>query len=76
MKAILTLILMIGIGSGALAKTADLSLPISRFQMIPSVEIAPATVENNSVARLYRFKNSRVKKELSFYTKKNKAKLA
>jgi hypothetical protein len=30
----------------------------------------------NKVARLYMFKNSRVKKELSFSTKLNKAKLA
>lgn len=30
----------------------------------------------NKVARLYMFKNSRIKKELSFTTKMNKAKLA
>lgn len=30
----------------------------------------------NQVARLYMFKNSRIKKELSFTTKLNKAKLA
>ena len=30
----------------------------------------------NKVARLYMFKNSRIKKELSFTTKLNKAKLA
>lgn len=36
-----------------------------------------AFVKNeNNVARLYMFKNSRIKKELSFTTKLNKAKLA
>ncbi|WP_394749799.1 hypothetical protein [Spongiimicrobium salis] len=37
----------------------------------------PATKKNdNSVARLYMFKNSRVKKALSFKTKRSKSKLA
>ena len=39
--------------------------------------VTKVTVKNeNSVARLYMFKNSRVTKELSFTTKLNKAKLA
>lgn len=37
-------------------------------------EVKPG--KEKEVARLYRFKNSRVKKELSFSTKRNKAKLA
>jgi len=39
-------------------------------------EIVTETATENSVARLYRFKNSRIKKELSFKTKRNAAKLA
>jgi hypothetical protein len=39
-------------------------------------EIVTATVKETSVARLYRFKNSRIKKELNFKTKRNTAKLA
>ncbi|NNJ90003.1 MAG: hypothetical protein HKP53_11425, partial [Eudoraea sp.] len=39
-------------------------------------EIVTETAKENSVARLYRFKNSRIKKELSFKTKRNTAKLA
>jgi len=31
---------------------------------------------NKEVARLYKFKNSRIKKALSFTTKRNKAKMA
>ena len=35
------------------------------------------TIQNdNSIARLYRYKNSRIKKALAFTTKRNKAKLA
>ena len=39
-------------------------------------EIVTETTTEKSVARLYRFKNSRIKKELSFKTAKNTAKLA
>lgn len=35
-----------------------------------------AVKKENSLARLYMFKNSKVTKELTFATKKNKAKLA
>ena len=37
-------------------------------------EVKPAS--QNEVARLYKFKNSRIKKALSFKTKRNKAKRA
>jgi hypothetical protein len=37
-------------------------------------EVKP--VSQNEVARLYKFKNSRIKKALSFKTKRNKAKRA
>lgn len=34
------------------------------------------TATENEVARLYKFKNSRIKKALAFKTKRNKAKMA
>lgn len=34
------------------------------------------TATENEVARLYKFKNSRIKKALAFTTKRNKAKMA
>ena len=45
------------------------------------IVVAPNVIEveianGKSVARLYKFKNSRIKKALSFTTKKNKAKMA
>ncbi|WP_372944758.1 hypothetical protein [Muriicola sp.] len=39
-------------------------------------EVVLPAVEKESVARLYRFKNSRIKKELSFKTSKSTSKLA
>ncbi len=39
-------------------------------------EVVTPAAEKESVARLYRFKNSRIKKELSFKTTKSTSKLA
>lgn len=83
MKASTTLILVLFFGTIGLAcegKT-DKQEKITEIVMGPEVEVAgadilPASVEDKSIARLYRFRNSRVIKELSFSTKKNKAKLA
>lgn len=41
-----------------------------------NVEINQNIRKDRKMVRLYKFKNSRIKKELSFKTKKNKAKLA
>lgn len=40
------------------------------------VEINNEVRKDRKTARLYKFKNSRIKKELSFKTKKDRAKLA
>ena len=34
------------------------------------------TVKENTVARVYKFKNTRIKKELKFQTKRNNSKIA
>jgi hypothetical protein len=45
--------------------------------IVTSTENKEASLKStNEVARLYKYKNSRVKKALSFTTKKNKAKMA
>lgn len=83
MKASTTLILALFFGTIGLAcegKT-DKQEKIAEVVMVPKAEVTragilPASVEDKSIARLYRFRNSRVIKELSFSTKKNKAKLA
>ncbi|WP_350292301.1 hypothetical protein [uncultured Croceitalea sp.] len=78
MKSVLTLIFIIFLGTAAIAQS-----PIKEVK----VETKTATVELNiklkksnklekEVARLYMFKNLRVKKELNFKTKRNRSKLA
>jgi hypothetical protein len=85
MKAIITIILVLLFGAAALAQNtpADVKVEVSQMDIVLDSssdaviiynEITPA--KENTVARLYRFKNSRVKKALAFTTKRNKAKLA
>jgi hypothetical protein len=49
---------------------------ITRGIMIDCQSEASFKNNDSSIARLYLFKNSRIKKELSFITKSNKSKLA
>ncbi|WP_297765963.1 hypothetical protein [uncultured Muriicola sp.] len=72
MKTLLTIIFIFFISFAAQAQdnTAEVKVETAKK------EIVTETAKENSVARLYRFKNSRIKKELSFKTSKNTAKLA
>jgi len=85
MKAFLTLALILLFGAVALAQKTthygkvetfqmdivlDASLPVSHS----SGQIEAA--KEDAVARLYKFKNTRVKRALAFTTKKNNPKLA
>tara|TARA_R110002049_G_scaffold68305_7_gene177113 strand:+ start:8666 stop:8905 length:240 start_codon:yes stop_codon:yes gene_type:complete len=79
MKTILTLIFVLFIGVAAQAQNETAEVKVETVSM----SIATANVKQevvitneNSVARLYMFKNSKITKELSFSTKLNKAKLA
>jgi hypothetical protein len=73
MKAIATLVFVLLIGFTAQAKDAGVvSFETGIVTAVKEVKVA----KENEVARLYRFKNSLVKKELSFTTKSNKAKVA
>ncbi len=72
MKTIATLIFVLFIGVAAQAQDASEEVKVETVEM---TIVVPAANEN-SVARLYKFKNSKVKKALSFTTKRNKAKLA
>ncbi|MCK0188554.1 hypothetical protein [Arenibacter sp. F20364] len=74
MKTILTLIFILFIGVAAQAQNDATEVKVETVTMSIVKEV---TVKNeNSVARLYMFKNSKITKELSFSTKLNKAKLA
>ena len=78
MKTILTLIFILFIGMAAQAQngTAEVKVETVTMSIVTSTENEVSVKNENKVARLYMFKNSRVKKELSFSTKLNKAKLA
>ncbi len=75
MKAIVTIIfiLFIGLTAQAQDKAAEVKVETVKTEIVTVTEIAQ---EDNAVARLYRRPNSRVKKALSFTTKRNKSKLA
>ncbi|ASO06813.1 MAG: hypothetical protein RIM68_07060 [Arenibacter sp.] len=78
MKTLLTLIFVLFIGVAAQANTVGQEVKVETVTMsiVTSTENEVSVKNENKVARLYMFKNSRVKKELSFSTKLNKAKLA
>jgi len=85
MKAFLTLVLILLFGAVALAQKTTHYGKVETFQMDIVLD-ASLPVSHNSgqieaakedtVARLYKFKNTRVKKALAFSTKKSKPKLA
>lgn len=77
MKAIATLIFIIFIATAAQAKDAKTEVKVETISMgIVTETNATTSKKENAVARLYRDKNYLVKKELSFTTKNNRAKLA
>ena len=79
MKTIATLIFVLFIGVAAQAQTATKEVKVEVIEMAIVTETSEdevAAEKNTEVARLYKYKNSRVKKALSFTTKRNKAKMA
>jgi len=72
MKTIVTLIFVLFIGVTAQAQDSEVATKVETMEM----NIVTTTTKENTVVRLYKNKNSRVKKALSFTTKRNKAKLA
>nr|WP_299069704.1 hypothetical protein [uncultured Allomuricauda sp.] len=78
MKAILTITAIIFFGTLAMAQdtSKEIKVETSTVGIELNVEIQEEAQKETEVARLYMFKNSRIKKELSFRTKRNKSKLA
>ncbi len=74
MKTILTITFVLFIGMAAQAQDAKIEASEVKVEMADTKEIK--LERNTEVARLYKFKNSRVKKALAFTTKRNKAKMA
>ena len=77
MKTLITLIFVLLIGFAAQAQDTNTEVKVATIEMgivtDTNEEVNETTTE---VARLYKRSNSRVKKALSFTTKRNKAKLA
>ena len=80
MKTILTLIAVISLGTQAIAQDINKEVKVeTTTEMVvlkSEVNIEKQITTENEVARLYMFKNSRIKKALAFRTKRNKSKLA
>jgi len=79
MKTILTLIFVFFIGVAAQAQNgaAEVKVETVTMSVVAATVKQEISVKNeNSVARLYMNKNSKITKALSFSTKLNKAKLA
>ena len=79
MKTIATLIFVLFIGVSAQAQNNTKEVKVETIEMTIVTSTVKEEVEletKTEVARLYKFKNSRIKKALSFTTKRNKAKMA
>ena len=81
MKTILTLVIVILLGFTAQAQNNTKDVKAETIEMgivvISSSSSKEVTlVKVTEVARLYKYKNSRIKKALKFTTKRNKAKMA
>ncbi|WP_299429615.1 hypothetical protein [uncultured Maribacter sp.] len=73
MKTILTLIFVLFIGVAAQAQNNTQEVKVVTIE---KTIVKETTVKKTEVARLYKRTNSKVKKALTFTTKRNKAKLA
>ena len=79
MKTLVTLIFVLFISFAAQAQDKTAEVKVETIEMSIVVETADVKVaaeKEVKVARLYRRANSRVKKALSFTTKRNRAKMA
>ena len=84
MKAILTILFVLFFGLTAFAQNINTNDTVEPIKMGIVLDSGVITINDTkevtigtekSVARLYKFKNSRVKKALAFTTKKDKPKL-
>ena len=78
MKTIATIFFIFFIGTTAQAQnnTTDVKVETVEMSIVTGTAYELNLETTTEVARLYKFKNARVKKELSFYTKRNAAKMA
>ncbi|MDF4203112.1 hypothetical protein PXD56_09105 [Maribacter sp. SA7] len=78
MKTIATIIFIIFLSFNAQAQNNDTTVEIETVETTIVTEAVDQlnAAKETEVARLYKFKNSRIKKDLNFITKANKPKMA
>ena len=78
MKAVLTLILVLFFGLTAFAQNTNTNdtMEPNKMDITSNLNKEVGIASEKGIARLYKFKNSRVKKALAFTTKKDKPKLS
>lgn len=78
MKTVATIFFIIFIGTAASAQDTNETVKVDTIEMGIVTQTTPSVIKERTqeVARLYKFKNSRIKKELSFTTKANSPKMA
>ena len=78
MKTLATIFFIFFIGTALQAQenTNDVKIDTVETAMVTVTAQTIKLDETKQVARLYKFKNSRIKKELSFATKRNSPKMA
>ncbi|MBO0329325.1 hypothetical protein [[Muricauda] lutisoli] len=78
MKTIFTIIALTFFGTMASAQDISKEIKVDAISegVELNIDINDTIKQDTRMVRLYKFKNSRIKKELSFKTKKNRAKLA
>lgn len=85
MKTLFTLVIVLFFGATSSAQNFNNDAKVETFKMGIVLDSSPSDTvadfetsygKQREVARLYKFKNSRVKKALSFATKKSKPKMA
>jgi len=78
MKTIIATIFIIFLSFTAQAQnnTADVKVETIEMSIVTETTNEIKSESNTEVARLYKFKNSRIKRDLNFLTKANKPKMA
>ncbi|UWX55925.1 hypothetical protein NYZ99_05965 [Maribacter litopenaei] len=78
MRTVATIFFIIFIGTAASAQDTNETVKVDTIEMGIVTQTSPSVIKERTqeVARLYKFKNSRIKKELSFTTKANSPKMA
>lgn len=77
MKTVLTFIAILTFGLTVMGQSEkEVKVEVKTNAVELNIKLEKQSEPNQEIARLYRYKNSRIKKELAFRTKRSRAKLA